>query len=138
MLSSFNGYYKATKTHSGFSSTSIRKGFTRWCGGKSAIFTSQRKLRRTRFFRAYQKLGTLKNHNLFAGWLYVIAARLCADWFQKSPPPEQSLETTDMSEGESSVILPNTSQKTRQLKPMKRAVRSSRTSSKNSLKANAP
>ena len=50
------------------------------------------------FFRAYQKLATLKNHNQFAGWLYVIAAHLCADWFRKNPPPEQSLEVTDMSE----------------------------------------
>ena len=50
------------------------------------------------FFKAYQKLGTLKNHNLFSGWLYVIAARLCSDWFRKNPPPEQSLEVTDMSE----------------------------------------
>ena len=50
------------------------------------------------FFKAYQKLGTLKNHNQFAGWLYVIAAHLCADWFRKNPPPEQSLEVTDMSE----------------------------------------
>ena len=50
------------------------------------------------FFRAYQKLETLKNHDLFAGWLYVIAARLCADWFQKNSLPEQSLEITDVSE----------------------------------------
>ena len=50
------------------------------------------------FFKAYQKLGTLKNHNQFAGWLYVIAARLCSDWFQKNPVPEQSLEVTDISE----------------------------------------
>ena len=50
------------------------------------------------FFRAYQKLRTLKNHNQFAGWLYVIAARLCADWFEKKSLPEQSLEVTDTSE----------------------------------------
>lgn len=50
------------------------------------------------FFKAYQQLGTLKNHNRFAGWLYVIAAHLCADWFRKNRPPEQSLEVTDMSE----------------------------------------
>ena len=50
------------------------------------------------FFKAYQKLDTLKNHTLFAGWLYVIAARLCADWFQKNSLPEQSLEVTDVSE----------------------------------------
>lgn len=50
------------------------------------------------FLRAYQKLGTLKNHDMFMGWLYVIASRLCADWFQKNSPPEQSLEVTAMSE----------------------------------------
>ena len=50
------------------------------------------------FFKAYQQLATLKNHNQFAGWLYVIAAHLCADWFRKHRPPEQSLEVTDMSE----------------------------------------
>ena len=50
------------------------------------------------FLKAYQKLGTLKNHNQFPGWLYVIAANLCADWFRKNPVPEQSLEITDASE----------------------------------------
>ena len=50
------------------------------------------------FLRAYQKLETLKNHNLFGGWLYVIASRLCSDWFQKKSLPEQSLEVTDMNE----------------------------------------
>ena len=50
------------------------------------------------FFKAYQKLGTLKNHNLFAGWIYVIASRLCSDWFQQNSLPEQSLEVTDISE----------------------------------------
>ena len=50
------------------------------------------------FFKAYQQLGKLKNHNLFSGWLYVIAANLCSDWFRKNPPPEQSLEVTEMSE----------------------------------------
>ncbi len=50
------------------------------------------------FLRAYQKLGNLKNHTQFPGWLYVIAANLCSDWFRKNPPPEQSLEVTDMSE----------------------------------------
>ncbi len=50
------------------------------------------------FLKAYQKLGTLKNHTQFPGWLYVIAANLCSDWFRKNPPPEQSLEVTDVSE----------------------------------------
>ena len=50
------------------------------------------------FLKAYQKLGTLKNHNQFPGWLYVIAANLCADWFRKTSLPEQSLEITDPNE----------------------------------------
>ncbi len=50
------------------------------------------------FLKAYQKLGTLKNHNQFPGWLYVIAANLCADYFRKTPLPEQSLEITDVNE----------------------------------------
>jgi len=50
------------------------------------------------FLRAYQKLGTLKNHNLFSGWLYVIATRLCCEWLRKKRLPMQSLETVDTNE----------------------------------------
>ena len=50
------------------------------------------------FLRAYQKLGTLKSYDLFGGWLYVIASNLCLDYLRKNPPPEQSLEVTDVSE----------------------------------------
>ena len=49
------------------------------------------------FLKAYQKLGTLKNHNLFAGWLYVIASHLCSDWYRKNPQPLEFLETLDVS-----------------------------------------
>lgn len=45
------------------------------------------------FLRAYRKLNTLKNPNLFAGWLYVIANRMCDTWLRKSPQEMQSLET---------------------------------------------
>lgn len=45
------------------------------------------------FLRAYRRLGTLKNPNLFAGWLYVIANRLCHTWLKKKRPDMQSLET---------------------------------------------
>lgn len=45
------------------------------------------------FLRAYRKLNTLQNPNLFAGWLYVIANRMCDTWLRKSPPEVQSLET---------------------------------------------
>ncbi len=50
------------------------------------------------FLRAYQKLKTLKNHNLFSGWLYVIATRLCCEWLRKKRLPMQSLETVDSKE----------------------------------------
>ena len=46
------------------------------------------------FLRAYKKLSTLKNHNQFAGWLYVIANRLCINWMRKKKPALQSLEGT--------------------------------------------
>ena len=46
------------------------------------------------FLQAYKKLSTLKNHNQFAGWLYVIANRLCINWMRKKKPPMQSLEGT--------------------------------------------
>ena len=54
------------------------------------------------FLKAYQKLPTLKNPNQFAGWLYVIADRLCIDWHRKQKPPIESLETTSGEEIEES------------------------------------
>ena len=46
------------------------------------------------FLKAYKKLPTLKNHNQFAGWIHVIADRLCIDWVRKQTPVMQSLEDT--------------------------------------------
>lgn len=54
------------------------------------------------FLKAYHKLGTLKNPNQFAGWLYVIADRLCIAWHRKQKPPMESLETTSGEEIEKS------------------------------------
>jgi RNA polymerase sigma factor (sigma-70 family) len=54
------------------------------------------------FLKAYQKLATLKNPNQFAGWLYVIADRLCIAWHRKQKPPMESLETTSGEEIEES------------------------------------
>ena len=50
------------------------------------------------FLKAYQKLATLKNPNQFAGWLYVIADRLCIAWHRKQKPQMESLETTSEAE----------------------------------------
>ena len=47
------------------------------------------------FLKAYEKLATLKNPSRFAGWLYVIANRLCIAWHRKQKPPLESLETTN-------------------------------------------
>ena len=50
------------------------------------------------FLQAYTKLSTLKNPYQFAGWLYVIANRLCIDWIRKQKPAIQSLEETSVEE----------------------------------------
>lgn len=57
------------------------------------------------FLQVYKKLGTLKNPNQFAGWLYVIANRLCINWIQRHKPTMQSLEDTPMEEIEESSYL---------------------------------
>ena len=60
------------------------------------------------FLQAYKKLSTLKNPNQFAGWLYVIANRLCIDWIRKQDWMwrqkfvMQSLEDTPVAEIEKS------------------------------------
>ena len=50
------------------------------------------------FLKAYQKLSTLKNHNAFSGWVYVIVAHLSRDWLRKNRLPMDPLDTTDVSE----------------------------------------
>lgn len=50
------------------------------------------------FLTAYQKLRTLKNHNQFAGWLYVIAANLCRDYLKKNRLPVESLDADNTNE----------------------------------------
>ncbi len=50
------------------------------------------------FLRAYERLRTLKDHNSFPGWIYVIASHLCTEWHRKKKYPIQSLEATDLAE----------------------------------------
>ena len=54
------------------------------------------------FLQVYKNLVTLRNPNQFAGWLYVIANRLCLKWFQKKKTAVQSLEDTSVVEVEKS------------------------------------
>ena len=54
------------------------------------------------FLRAYKKLPTLKNPDQFAGWLHVIAHRLCIDWVRSQKSVMQSIEDTPVEEIEES------------------------------------
>ena len=62
------------------------------------------------FLQAYKKLSTLKNHNQFAGWLYVIADRLCIDWSRKRRLITESLEGTPVEEIERSSYIHHVSE----------------------------
>lgn len=50
------------------------------------------------FLNVYKKLQTLKNPNLFAGWLYVSATRRCHAWLKKKRIPMESLEAISSEE----------------------------------------
>ena len=52
------------------------------------------------FLQAYKNLATLRNPSQFAGWLYVIANRLCLKWLQKKKPTLQSLDDASVTEVE--------------------------------------
>ena len=54
------------------------------------------------FLQVYKKLPTLKDPYKFAGWLYVIANRLCIDWIRKKYLAIQSLEDTPVEDIEKS------------------------------------
>ena len=69
---------------------------------KVGDFHTAEELAQDTFLKAYQKLSTLKNPNQFAGWLYVIADRICIDWHRKRRPSMESLETTKGEEIEES------------------------------------
>ena len=50
------------------------------------------------FLQAYKKLSTLKNPNQFAGWLHVIANRLCKNWNTKNKAVIKSMEEVSVLE----------------------------------------
>ena len=50
------------------------------------------------FLQVYKNLAQLKNPNQFAGWIYVIANRLCLKWLEKNKFVMQSLEDTPAEE----------------------------------------
>ena len=50
------------------------------------------------FLSVYKNLAQLKNPKQFAGWIYVIANRLCLKWLQKNKFVMQSLDDTPVEE----------------------------------------
>lgn len=84
----------------GFLVKKYQKGVHALAWRKIGNFHIAQEITQDAFLKAYQKLGTLKNHNLFAGWLYVIASHLCYDWHRKNVQPLESLETIDTSQME--------------------------------------
>ena len=72
-----------------------QKGIHALAWRKIGDFHIAQEITQDAFIKAYHKLDTLKNHNLFAGWLYVIAANLCSDWLQKNLQSLKSLEPMD-------------------------------------------
>ena len=47
------------------------------------------------FLKVYQRLHTLKDPNLFSGWLYVITTNLCNTWLRKNRIQTQPLEDVE-------------------------------------------
>ena len=47
------------------------------------------------FLKVYQRLHTLKDPNLFSGWLYVITSRLCDTWLRKKRIQTEPLEDVE-------------------------------------------
>ena len=48
------------------------------------------------FLKVFQELHSLKDPNLFSGWLYVITANLCATWHRKKRIQTQPLEDEEI------------------------------------------
>lgn len=63
------------------------------------------------FLQAYKNLSTLSNPDQFAGWLYVIATRLCIDWQRKQKFVPQSLQEVSVKEVEESTYARYISEK---------------------------
>ena len=75
-----------------------KKGVHALAWRKIGDFHHAEEITQDTFLQAYKKLPTLKNPNQFAGWLYVIANRLCLNWMRKKKPAMQSLEGTSTAE----------------------------------------
>ena len=75
-----------------------QKGIHALAWRKIGDFHIAQEITQDTFLRAYERLRTLKNHDRFPGWIYVIASHLCTEWHRKKKYPIQSLESTDLVE----------------------------------------
>ena len=99
MLNLFSGYYKGSREAFSPLVRKYQKGVHALVWRKIGDFHIAQEITQDAFLTAYKKLGTLKNHTQFSGWLYVIAANLCRDWFRKNHMPmTESLEATEANE----------------------------------------
>ena len=79
-----------------------KKGIHSLAWRKIGDFHYAEEITQDTFIRAYENLSALKNPNQFAGWLHVIANRLCINWIQRNKSELQSLEDTPAKEIEHS------------------------------------
>ena len=79
-----------------------QKGVHALAWRKVGNFHDAEEITQDTFLQVYKKLPTLKDPYKFAGWLYVIANRLCIDWIRKKNVAIQSLEDTPVAEIEKS------------------------------------
>ena len=75
-----------------------QKGIHALVWRKIGDFHYAEELTQDTFLNAYKKLSTLKEPSQFAGWLYVIANRLCLNWNQRNRSKMQSLASTPVEE----------------------------------------
>ncbi|MDE0400094.1 MAG: RNA polymerase sigma factor [Candidatus Poribacteria bacterium] len=79
-----------------------QKGVHALAWRKVGDFHDAEEITQDTFLQVYKKLPTLKDPYKFAGWLYVIANRLCIDWIRKKNLAIQSLEDTPVEDIEKS------------------------------------
>ena len=71
-----------------------QKGVHALAWRKVGDFQAAEEITQDTFLQIYKKLAQLRNPHQFAGWMYVIASRLCLKWIRKNRVVTQSLDDT--------------------------------------------
>ena len=77
-----------------------QKGVHALAWRKVGDFQAAEEITQDTFLQIYKKLAQLRNPHQFAGWMYVIASRLCLKWLRKNKVGTQSLDDTHTREVE--------------------------------------